>query len=790
MCGELRTNAVRQPFLLAHALRQPRVQKAAAEHVVGEHQRRIVRVVVAHLDHLPGQQHRVGLVRRFDVHFGGLHRLEWARHALVGLRGVPIGEDLLQHRRDLVCVEIADDGDRAALGAVEGGPEIARFRNRHRPAAGNPFVEGRHVEDAVFGLVAAGVAGNGVRHQRGGFGTLRLQGGQRFLPQQFELLRVEGRLPQQFPEQPQRRRQVLADGRRRTTHLQHAAAQAAAYLQAVALVDDLLARALRGAAREHLPGEARRGGFAGQGVLRAVAEGIAVAHGAATVLLRQQRHFDAACEGELARAALDVLRRRLERLALGQRFAALVVRHQGGHVRRFGNHRPWRRLVRGVEEAKCAVGRQQIGARRRQDILGRHRRDPIPMQKQQPPIAHRRPLAQLQGDGLRVVEGQVEAGRVLGLGAVHLLLGRRFVHHAMHGGEHRLGGSVQAVFLAHFGHRQQQTRLAELKGQRSGRSGQPGRYQALVEPAGGLGAQQIRQHLHRRELRVRPSGDVVGRNGQLHVAHPPQRHAALAVLGRFGGVRLEQRVGAGALGARDGSEVLRHQLDRALRVEAPGHHQHRVVRLVVLAVEGAQAFERHVLDVRPCADGGVAVVVPQVGGGHHPLQQHGLRAVFASLPLVAHHGHLGFQVLGGDERVHHPVRFQVQGPVQVVLVRRKGLVVVGAVHPRRAVGEGAAFGEFVVDARVVGGALEHQMLQQMRHAGLAVALVPGAHQIGDVHGDLLLALIRKEQKAQAVLQPVLGDALHAGHGLHCARRCLRCRFALRRHASGNQQERP
>src|SRR5438309_5988637 len=52
------------------------------------------------------------------------------------------------------------------------------------------------------------------------------------------------------------------------------------------------------------------------------------------------------------------------------------------------------------------------------------------------------------------------------------------------------------------------------------------------------------------------------------------------------------------------------------------------------------------------------------------------------------------------------------------------------------------------------------MLEQMRHAGLAVVLVTRADEIGDVHCRLRLARIRKQQHLETVPQRVFGDAFN------------------------------
>jgi len=60
-------------------------------------------------------------------------------------------------------------------------------------------------------------------------------------------------------------------------------------------------------------------------------------------------------------------------------------------------------------------------------------------------------------------------------------------------------------------------------------------------------------------------------------------------------------------------------------------------------------------------------------------------------------------------------------------------------------------------------ALEDEVLEQVRHAGFAVAFVPRTHQVGDVDGDLLLAPVGDKQETKTVVEPVLGDASHGRH---------------------------
>ena len=111
------------------------------------------------------------------------------------------------------------------------------------------------------------------------------------------------------------------------------------------------------------------------------------------------------------------------------------------------------------------------------------------------------------------------------------------------------------------------------------------------------------------------------------------------------------------------------------------------------------------------------------------------------------------------------------------VLRRGGqrLVVVGAVVPRRAVGLAAALVEQLEDVAVARRPLEHHVLEQVRHPGLAVALHPRPHQVGDVDRDGGLRRVREHQHLEAIGELVLPDALdgadqlrgRGGGGLGC-----------------------
>ena len=80
---------------------------------------------------------------------------------------------------------------------------------------------------------------------------------------------------------------------------------------------------------------------------------------------------------------------------------------------------------------------------------------------------------------------------------------------------------------------------------------------------------------------------------------------------------------------------------------------------------------------------------------------------------------------------------------------------------------------------MIGRALEDHVLEQVRHARLAVAFLPRADQHGHVHGHFGLRVVGKEQHAQAVVELVFGDAFDRGDFLR--------RFRRQRNRGGREQ---
>ncbi len=227
-------------------------------------------------------------------------------------------------------------------------------------------------------------------------------------------------------------------------------------------------------------------------------------------------------------------------------------------------------------------------------------------------------------------------------------------------------------------------------------------------------------------------------------------------VGQFAGAR-----GLLAVVGGDGAEVLLDPGDGLLGVDVADDGQDGVVGRVVRAEERAGVFEGGRVEVGHGADRRVVVRVAVGEGERGELLEGGaVRDVVVALAalvlddvaLVLHGG----LVEGGEQRAH-PVGLQPEGELQ--LVGGHGLEVVGALEAGGAVERAAgALDQFEVPVvGDVGGALEHQVLEEVGEAGAALDLVAGAHVVPEADGGDRGEVVLGEDDAQAVGQAVLGD---------------------------------
>ena len=516
--------------------------------------------------------------------------------------------------------------------------------------------------------------------------------------------------------------------------------------------------------RQHGGGEPAARRRALQRLLVALVQPDLELHRFATRLLRQQGDLHAVRQREALGAGLEVRGRRLERFAGRHAGIALVVLDHRRDVGRWRRRRAVGFRVRN-ELTHRAIRGLEVIERHPLHVRGSELAPLIALQEKQPPVAGRDRFGNRYAELLRIVDGLVELAQRLGAHAIHLGRRDRLRAHALDGAEERVARGGERVGERHLRPEDDVARVGQheiprLDGARLLRFDE-----RAVQPARGLDGHHLAQRLERDRVRMRARHRVVERGDELRAARTADGDRALAVLHRL--LRVERRQRPGGLGNR--TERRCDPPERVLRVEPSGDDQHRVVRLIVELVERLQPGDVDVLDVRARADRQVAVVVPVVGRRLQPAPQHALRAVLAALVFVADHGHLGVEVLFRDERIHHPVGLHRERPVEVLLGRGEGLEVVGAVEERRAVEAQPALAELLENAGDRGRPLEQQVLEQVRHAGLAVVLLARAHEIGDVDGRRRLGRVRKEQHPQAVRQRVLGHPFDRGALRHARR---------------------
>ena len=284
----------------------------------------------------------------------------------------------------------------------------------------------------------------------------------------------------------------------------------------------------------------------------------------------------------------------------------------------------------------------------------------------------------------------------------------------------------------------------------------------LVEPGTLAGGQDVAGQREMVDGPVLDGGDVPD------LVDPRLRHAVLeddparfAAAGERN-VRLDQR--------RAGSDVAEVLLDpgfHVLGLDVAGDHQHRVGGAVPGVEPLVDIGQRGGVQVLHRADRRVVVGVA-VGIGVLEDRQEDLAVglVLALALLVLHDAPLLVQPGLVDGRPHVPHAVGLHPQRHVERRGRHDLEVVRPVlvrGPVHAGGPDPVEGLEVVVVEVL-AAVEHQVLEQVREAGLADLLVAGADVVPDVDGDDRRLVVLVDDQAQAVVEDVLriGDVDDVG----------------------------
>ena len=195
-----------------------------------------------------------------------------------------------------------------------------------------------------------------------------------------------------------------------------------------------------------------------------------------------------------------------------------------------------------------------------------------------------------------------------------------------------------------------------------------------------------------------------------------------------------------------------------LRRDVAGDHHDRVVGAVEALVEGDGVGAAEMLHLVAPADHRLVVGAVEVERGVHLHAELGARIVADALvallqddlTLGQHHGVGEYQAghAVGLER-HHGLELRLRHALEIggVVVGGEGVLL--PAHARHHVRELAG--------RMLGGALEHQVLEEMREAGLAGRLVGGADLVPDHVGDHRRAVVGNDHQLEAVGEREVGD---------------------------------
>ncbi len=206
---------------------------------------------------------------------------------------------------------------------------------------------------------------------------------------------------------------------------------------------------------------------------------------------------------------------------------------------------------------------------------------------------------------------------------------------------------------------------------------------------------------------------------------------------------------------RNGAEELLGLGFRGGHVDVAGDHQGRVVRPVIALEPGLDVIERRRVEIGFGADGRPRIrVAGRVTLLRQNFTQGAIRLVLALALFVEHHAALLVELglVDGAEQMAHAIGFQEQR--QIECGRRHSLEIVGAIAVGAAVDPGGTgrfqrAEEFVV---VVLGAVEHEVLEQMRETVAAFGLVLGTDVVPDVDRNQRRLVILVNDHRQAIGQ--------------------------------------
>ena len=230
------------------------------------------------------------------------------------------------------------------------------------------------------------------------------------------------------------------------------------------------------------------------------------------------------------------------------------------------------------------------------------------------------------------------------------------------------------------------------------------------------------------------------------------------------------------------------QRERLFDIHVADDHQHRVLRRVEVAEEGPHVVQAGGVEVLELAVAVVGVVPVAEGAlAHVDPGEAAIGAVEdVDADLVLDHVALVVELLLGDARPAHAVRLEPERELQRGLGEH--LEVVGVVGAGGAVEHPAVLLHELdqLHLRELPGALEHQVLEEVREAGAPARFEPEADLVVDGDGDDRRRGVRGDDDAQPVAEPpVLDRYVERERAVVRHRACLPSAAALAGRAQGS-----
>jgi len=209
------------------------------------------------------------------------------------------------------------------------------------------------------------------------------------------------------------------------------------------------------------------------------------------------------------------------------------------------------------------------------------------------------------------------------------------------------------------------------------------------------------------------------------------------------------------LAARNLAEPFFNQRLGLRRINIARQHQHRIVRAIMVGEPVFHVIKRGSGQIFQAADGVVMIGMPNGEKRFRTLViDKAVRLVITLTLFIRNHTDLVVELLLGHgiEQKAHSVAFEEQGRFK--RSRRHRLEIIGAVKPGCAVEIRGAnlFCPFEIVALGVLAAVEHDMLEQMGVAGLALWLMLRTDAVPDRHCDDWRLAVLMHQHGQAVVE--------------------------------------